>query len=359
MMQSWRSASALAVLGVCAAVHASHADMMKRYELERAEQGFRLALRTVERPQPKAGEVLVRIRAVSLNHRDLYMLQGLGRDALVPLSDGAGEVVALGAGVSAFKVGERVATTFFERWDGGPPTQAGISSARGGDTPGVLAQFILSRAEALVRIPDHLSFEEAATLPCAGLTAWNALFKHGHLQSGQHVLLEGTGGVSIFGLQFSVAAGAKPVITSSSDEKLGRARSLGAAATINYRTHNEWQNEVLEATGGLGVAHVLEIGGKDTLPKALAALELGGHVALIGGLTGFGGALEVGALTKRLGSMTSLYVGSREDFEQMNAFIAKHRLKPVIDRAFSFEEAPAAFEYLDSGSQFGKVVIRL
>jgi len=234
-----------------------------------------------------------------------------------------------------------------------------VSSARGGDTAGVLAQFIVSRAEALVRIPDHLSFEEAATLPCAGLTAWNGLFKHGHLQAGQHVLLEGTGGVSIFGLQFAVAAGAKPVITSSSDAKLERAKSLGAVATINYRTHTEWQDDVRKATGGRGVAHVLEIGGKDTLPNALAALELGGHVALIGGLTGFGGTMELGALTARMGSMTSIYVGSREDFQQMNAFIAKHKLRPVIDRAFRFEEAPAAFEYLDSGSHFGKVVIRL
>jgi NADPH:quinone reductase-like Zn-dependent oxidoreductase len=359
MMQSWKSMLALAVLSVCAAVQASHAETMKRYQLERAEQGFRLVRRTVERPQPKAGEVLVRIRAVSLNHRDLYMLQGLGHDALVPVSDGAGEVVGLGAGVSAFKVGERVATTFFERWDSGPPTQAGISSARGGDTPGVLAQFIVSRAEALVRIPDHLSFEEAATLPCAGLTAWNGLFKHGHLQAGEYVLLEGTGGVSIFGLQMAVAAGAKPVITSSSDAKLKRAKALGAIATINYRTHTEWQDEVRKATGGYGVAHVLEIGGKETLPKALAALGLGGHVALIGRVTGSASAMEVGALSEHMGSMTSIYVGSREDFRQMNVFIGKHKLKPVIDRVFSFAEAPTAFEYLDSGNHFGKVVIRL
>jgi NADPH:quinone reductase-like Zn-dependent oxidoreductase len=352
-----RVALAAILLGI--AVAADSAEQSRQYELERAESGFRLALRTVARPEPKAGEVLVRIRAASLNHRDLYVLQGQGREGLVPVSDGAGEVVSVGGGVTDFKAGDRVATTFFERWDSGSPTPPAVSSARGGDTPGVLAEFITSRAEALVRIPDHLSFEEAATLPCAGLTAWNGLFKHGRLQAGQYVLLEGTGGVSIFGLQFAAAAGARPVITSSSDAKLERAKTLGAAATVNYRTHAEWQNEVRKATGGQGVAHVLEIGGKDTLPRALASLGLGGHVALIGGLTGFGGAMDVGALTGRMGSMTSIYVGSREDFEQMNAFIARTRLKPVIDRVFTFEEAPAAFEYLESGSHFGKVVIRL
>jgi NADPH:quinone reductase-like Zn-dependent oxidoreductase len=338
------------------------ADEMRRYELQRADQGYRLALRDVARPAPAASEVLVRMRAVSLNHRDLYVLQGLGgRDTsgLVPVSDGAGEVVAVGAGVTRFEVGDRVATTFFERWTHGAPTPAAVTTARGGDKPGVLSELIATHEEGFVKIPDHLSFEEAATLPCAAVTAWNGLFKHGRLRDGQFVLLEGTGGVSIFGLQFAAAAGAKPVITSSSDAKLKRAKSLGAVATINYRTHAEWDKEVQKATGGAGVAHVLEIGGKDTLPKALQSLGLGGHVALIGGLTGFGGAMDVGALTGRMGSMTSIYVGSREDFDAMNAFIAQHKLKPVIDRVFAFEEAAAAFEYLASGSHFGKVVIRL
>jgi NADPH:quinone reductase-like Zn-dependent oxidoreductase len=350
---------ALAAMLLSAAGAADAAEQSRRYELERAGAGFRLAMRTVVRPEPKEGEVLVRIRAVSLNHRDLYVLKGSGRDGLVPVSDGAGEVVAVGAGVMGFTAGDRIATTFFERWDSGPPIPPAVSSARGGDTPGVLAEFIVSRAEALVRIPDHLSFEEAATLPCAGLTAWNGLFKHGRLRAGQFVLLEGTGGVSIFGLQLAAAANARPVLTSSSDSKLERAKTLGAIATINYRTNPDWQKEVQKATGGQGVAHVLEIGGKDTLPKALASLGLGGHVALIGGLTGFDGSMDVGALTGRMGSMTSIYVGSREDFEQMNAFIAQHKLKPVIDRVFKFEEAPAAFEYLESGNHFGKVVIQL
>jgi NADPH:quinone reductase-like Zn-dependent oxidoreductase len=355
------------LLLVCATVApltvAAAADKSRRYELERADKGYRLALRTVELPAPGSNEVVVRIRAVSLNHRDLYMLQGVyGGDASghVPVSDGAGEVVALGPGANRFKVGDRVATTFFESWNSGPPTPAAVARARGGQaSPGVLSETIVTHEDGLVRIPDHLSFEEAATLPCAGVTAWNGLFKHGHLQRDQFVLLEGTGGVSIFGLQFAAAAGARPIITSSSDAKLERARSLGAVATVNYRTHPEWQEQVRAATKGAGVSHVLEIGGKDTLPKALASLGLGGHVALIGGLTGFEGSVDVGAVTGRLGSLTSIYVGSRADFEAMNAFIARHELRPVIDRVFSLEEAPAAFTYLESGSHFGKVVIRL
>jgi NADPH:quinone reductase-like Zn-dependent oxidoreductase len=356
---------ALAVLSLLSATVAplsiAGAEEVRRYELERADKGYRLALRKTDVPAPKASEVVVRIRAVSLNHRDLYVLQGVdGGDASgrVPVSDGAGEVVALGPGVQRFKVGDRVATTFFESWNDGPPTPAAISRARGGAVPGVLSERIVTHEDGLVRIPDHLSFEEAATLPCAAVTAWNGLFKYGHMQRGQFVLLEGTGGVSIFGLQFAAAAGAKPIITSSSDAKLERARTLGAVATINYRTHPEWQEQVRAATKGAGVSHVLEIGGKDTLPRALAALGLGGHVALIGGLTGFEGSVDVGAVTGRLGSLTSVYVGSRADFEAMNEFIARHKLKPVIDRVFSFDEAAAAFEYLESGSHFGKVAIR-
>jgi len=366
-MKSTRLSICAILALICAALAsptpAAAADKSRRYELERADKGYRLALRSSEIPAPGADDVVVRIRAVSLNHRDLYVLQGVyGGDASgrVPVSDGAGEVVALGPGVKRFKVGDRVATTFFEGWNSGPPTPAAISKSRGGDAAqGVLAETIVTHEDGLVRIPAHLSFEEAATLPCAAVTAWNGLFKHGHLQRDQFVLLEGTGGVSIFGLQFASAAGARPIITSSSDEKLERARALGAVATVNYRTHPEWQEEVRAATKGAGVSQVLEIGGKDTLPKALASLGLGGHVALIGGLTGFEGSMDVGALTGRLGTLTSIYVGSREDFEAMNAFIARHKLKPVIDREFSFDEAPAAFAYLESGSHFGKVVIRL
>src|SRR5690606_38953044 len=211
----------------------------------------------------------------------------------------------------------------------------------------------------LVRIPDHLSFEEAATLPCAGVTAWVALFKHGNLQAGDYVLLEGTGGVSSFGLQLAAAAGAKPIITSSSDEKLAEARALGAFGTVNYRTNPDWQREVRSLTGDHGVDHVLEVGGQDTLPKALEALAFDGHIALIGGLSGFSADVPVGALMGLGGRVTGIYVGSRADFEALNEFLTEHQVRPVIDRVFDLEQAPQAFEHMDSGSFLGKLVIRL
>jgi NADPH:quinone reductase-like Zn-dependent oxidoreductase len=342
---------------------ASAADTtMRRYELKRADKGYDLALTTTPRPSPDDDQVLVRIRAVSLNHRDLYQLQGMStadNSGRVPISDGAGEVVAIGSKVKQFKVGDRVAGTFFERWDSGKPTPGALASARGGQTPGVLSEFVASHENSWVKFPDHLSYEDAATLPCAAVTAWNALFTTGNIQPGDNVLLEGTGGVSIFGLQFAVAAGAQPFITSSSDAKLERARSMGATGTVNYRTNVDWEREVRKLTGGRGVDHVLEVGGKDTLPRALRALALGGQVALIGGLTGFDGQISVGSVSGVQGTVRGIYVGSRADFVAMNAFIGKHKIKPVIDKTFAFEQAQAAVDYLESGSHFGKVVIKL
>jgi NADPH:quinone reductase-like Zn-dependent oxidoreductase len=339
---------------------AADAASMRRYELKRADQGYELALKTTARPTPAKDQVLVRVRAVSLNHRDLYALQRMGaadNSGRIPVSDGAGEVVAVGADVTEFKVGDRVAGTFFEHWPDGKPTSAALSSARGAQTPGMLSDYVVGHEHSWVKFPAHLSFEEAATLPCAAVTAWNALFTTGRMQVGDIVLLEGTGGVSIFGLQFAVAAGGKPIITSSSDAKLERARAMGAVGTVNYRTNVDWERDVRKLSGGRGVDHVLEVGGKDTLPRALKALALGGQVALIGGLTGFNGQIEVGSISGVQGTVRGIYVGSRADFEAMNAFIAKHSLKPVIDKTFPFDQAPAAFAYLDSGSHFGKVVI--
>jgi NADPH:quinone reductase-like Zn-dependent oxidoreductase len=335
---------------------------MRRYELKRGDKGYGIALTTMARPTPADDQVLVRIRAVSLNHRDLYVLQGMGNadaSGRVPVSDGAGEVVAVGAKVTQFKAGDRVAGTFFERWDSGKPTPAALASARGGQAPGVLSEYVAAHENSWVKFPDHLSYAEAAALPCAGVTAWNALFTTGNLQPNDIVLLEGTGGVSIFGLQFAVAAGAKPIITSSSDAKLERARAMGATGTVNYKTNVDWEREVRKLSGGRGVDHVLEVGGKDTLPRALRALALGGQVALIGGLTGFDGQVSTGSISGVQGTVRGIYVGSRADFIAMNAFIAKHKLKPVVDKTFAFGEAPAAFEYLESGSHFGKVVIAL
>jgi NADPH:quinone reductase-like Zn-dependent oxidoreductase len=338
--------------------------MIRQYQFEAASEGYALALKTVPRPEPGPDEVLVRVRAVSLNRRDLLMLAaqyGPGGDASggIPLSDGAGEVVAVGSDVTRFAVGDRVAGIFFENWMGGERDASTAGSARGGSAGGMLSELIVSDPESLVAVPEHLSFEEAATLPCAGVTAWVGLFKHGRLRRDEFVLLEGTGGVSVFGLQLAAAAGARPIITSSSDEKLARAVEFGAFGTVNYRTNPDWQVEVRELTGGHGVDHVLEVGGRETLPKALEALAYDAHIALIGGLSGFGSDVPLVSLMGTGSSATGIYVGSRADFEALNAFLSEHEIYPVVDRVFSFEEAPAAFEFMENGSFFGKIVIRL
>jgi NADPH:quinone reductase-like Zn-dependent oxidoreductase len=346
------------------ATSALSAETIRQWQFAPGGDGLTLALREVEAPTPAANEVAVRVRAVSLNRRDLMMMAGrYGRGGTqpnsVPLSDGAGEVVAVGSAVTRFKVGDRVAGIFFEDWLDGDPTAAAIASARGGNAGGMLSEIVVTDAEGLVAIPAHLSYEEAATLPCVGVTAWVSLFKRGQLEAGDFVLLEGTGGVSVFGLQLAVAAGAKAIITSSSDAKLARARELGAFGTVNYRTNPEWQREVRALTGDAGVDQVLEVGGQDTLPKALQALAHGGHVALIGGLSGFASDVPVGSLMGLNATASGIYVGSRADFEALNAFLVEHRVKPIVDRVFELEDAPAAFQAMDEGEFFGKIVIRL
>jgi NADPH:quinone reductase-like Zn-dependent oxidoreductase len=343
---------------------AASGDTIRQFQFEPAGRAYRLALKEVPRPDPGDREVLVRVHAVSLNHRDLNMLDNAyGAEHAyaggIPLSDGAGEVIAVGPGVSRFRVGDRVAGIFFERWIGGPPSAEALASDRGGNPGGMLSEVILTHQDGLVVIPEHLSYEEAATLPCAALTAWVGLFKRGRLQPDQFVLLEGTGGVSVFGLVFSQAAGARAIITSSSDEKLRRAKALGAFGTTNYRSNPDWQQDVRELTGGHGVDQVLDVGGRGTLGKALEALAYGGHIALIGGLAGYGSDIPTDSLMWINATASGVYVGSREDFEAMNAFIGKHRIRPLIDRVFAFEDAAEAFETLRSGGFMGKIVIRL
>jgi NADPH:quinone reductase-like Zn-dependent oxidoreductase len=337
---------------------------VRQYQFEPQADGYRLALKQVAMPAVGANDVVVRVRATSLNRRDLLMLHGRygrGGDASggVPMSDGAGEVIGVGGQVTRFKVGDRVAGIFFARWQDGAPDDDAIASARGGDAGGMLSEIVVSHENGLVSIPEHLSFEEAATLPCAGVTAWVSLFRQGQLQRDEFVLLEGTGGVSVFGLQFAAAAGAKPIITSSSEDKLAEVRAMGAFGTANYRQNPDWQVAVRDLTGGRGVDHVLEVGGEDTLQKALQALAYDGHVALIGGLSGFAADVPVGVLMGLNASVTGIYVGSRADFEAMNDFIAEHKLRPVVDRVFEFEDAPAAFDFMENGSYLGKIVIRL
>ena len=314
-------------------------------------------------PQPGPHQVLIRVHATSLNRRDLFVLHGqypVGtRQVLVPLSDGAGEVVAIGSGATHFHLGERVAGVFFQAWISGRAPADVAQSALGGFVDGMLSQYVALDESGVVAIPASLTYEEAATLPCAGVTAWNALFTRGQLQPGDYVLLEGTGGVSLLGLSLAVAEGAKPIITSSHDEKLSRARALGAIGGVNYRTNPDWEKSVRALTGGAGVQEILEVGGKDSLGHALATLGPGGHVALIGGLGGFGGEVPVMALMNANLTASGIYVGSRADFVALNAFIDAHHIKPVIDRVFEFADAPAALAALEQGESFGKLVIRV
>jgi NADPH:quinone reductase-like Zn-dependent oxidoreductase len=337
----------------------------KQYRLERSGTEGPFTLKLVDAPirQPAAHEVLVRVHAASLNRRDIFLIHGqygVGpRQSLVPLSDGAGEVVAVGPSVTRFKVGDRVAAIFFQSWISGRMTPVTLGSALGGQLDGMLSQYVTLNEQGLVALPASLSYEEGSTLPCAGVTAWNGLVTRARMQPGDYVLLEGTGGVSVFGLTFAVAAGAKPIITSSHDQKLARARELGAVGTVNYKTHPDWENEVKSLTGGAGVQEVLEVGGKDSLPHALKSLGFSGHIALIGGLGGFGGDVPVMPLLGANATVSGIYVGSRENFEAMNAFIEQHHVKPVVDKVIDFKDAQAAFDLMESDDFFGKIVIRI
>jgi NADPH:quinone reductase-like Zn-dependent oxidoreductase len=313
-------------------------------------------------PTPGRGEVLVRIKAASLNYRDLMIATGRysrgARYPLIPLSDGAGEIAAVGSDVTEWRVGDRVATSFFSGWVDGPQTPERSATALGGAVDGVLAEAIVLPARGVVRTPEHMSDVEAATLPCAAVTAWHALFEGvDPLRPGQTVLLEGTGGVSIFGLQLAKLAGARVIITSSQDEKLARARHLGADETINYRTEPEWQDRVRESTRGRGVDHVLEVGGKDTLGRALAALTYAGQIHLIGGVSGISTDLPLVSMARNNARVRRIFVGSVSMFEAMNRALSLHRTRPVVDRTFRFDEVRVALEDMQKASHFGKIVL--
>ena len=314
-------------------------------------------------PDPGPGQIVVKVRAVSLNYRDLLVANGMyGKVALplVPVSDGAGEVMVVGDGVTRWKTGDRVAATFFPDWIAGEMSAERTRSARGaGTTPGMLSEFVVVSEQSVVAIPSHLSFEEAATLPCAALTAWNALIEQGQVHAGQTVVLLGTGGVSLFGLQFARMHGARTIITSSSDDKLAKARKLGADETINYKTFPNWEEKVHELTGGLGADHVIEVGGAGTFAKSLRATRSGGNIALIGVLAGVAAELKVTDILMRGLRVQGIYVGSRDMFETMNRAISQHGLKPVIDLVFPFDQVHKAYEYLQSGQHFGKIVIQV
>jgi NADPH:quinone reductase-like Zn-dependent oxidoreductase len=334
---------------------------MKVYEYQK----FGLEnLALVERDEPRAAayEVVVKFRAASLNYRDLMFAKGLynpnSRLPAVPCSDGAGEVVAVGDSVTRWKVGDRVCPIFTQGWlEGRRSSQKDRTALGAGDLDGVLREYGAFHENGLVSIPDHLSFEEAATLPCAAVTAWNALIDTGRLKAGETVLTLGTGGVSVFAVQLAKMHGARVIATSSSDEKLARVRKLGADETINYKKTPDWDKEVSRLTGGAGVDHVIEVGGAGTLAKSVNAARTEGIVYVIGVLASGGGLDHVRVLMKGI-RLQGIMVGSRQMFEEMNRAISANGLKPVIDRTFPFEEAREALKYMESGSHFGKIVLK-
>jgi NADPH:quinone reductase-like Zn-dependent oxidoreductase len=334
---------------------------MQAYQIKAGQQIA--GLERVERRSvaPQGHEVQLRMRAVSLNYRDLMIADGkylgTGDASVIPCSDGAGEVIAIGAQVTRFAVGDRVAASFFPHWIHGAPTPQNTAGSLGGSVDGMLAEEVTLGEEALVAIPAHLDYAQAATLPCAAVTAWNALFVTGGLRAGDSVLLLGTGGVSIWALQLARAAGLRTIITSSSDEKLRRARELGASATINYRTTPEWQDEVLRLTDGRGVDLVLEVGGQGTLTRSIASTRMGGTLAIIGGVSGFAGETSPFALIGGAKRLAGIFVGSREMFEDLNRFLSVTGIIPVVDRVFPFAQAREAYSQLAAAGHFGKLVI--
>ena len=335
---------------------------MKVWEIQGSFGLDRLRLAERQDPAPGPGELLLAVRAVALNHRDLTTVDGTynpkQRLPLVPCSDAAAEVVAVGEGVTRFAAGDRVCPLYAQRWLCGEPERERLRSTLGGPLDGTLAERMAVPAESAVAVPEHLSDEEAATLPCAALTAWSAVVTHGRTRPGDVVVVLGTGGVAVFALQLARLAGARVIVTSSSDDKLARARELGAWATINYRAEPEWGRRVKELTGDRGADLVVEVGGAETLSRSLHAVRMGGTIAMIGALAGGAAPLSVIPILMRQVRVQGVLVGDREGFEAMTRALAAHRLRPVVDRVFPFAEAPAAFRHLASGGHFGKVVVR-
>jgi NADPH:quinone reductase-like Zn-dependent oxidoreductase len=334
---------------------------MKAYELQNTFGIDQVTLTDRPDPRPGPGQVLLRMRAFSLNYRDLLVVKGLYNPKLrlpmVPLSDGVGEVVAVGDGVTRVKVGDRVCPLFMQKWLGGEVTDEKARSALGGASDGVLAEFAVFHEDGVTAVPAHLSNPEAATLPCAALTAWHALVTEGHLTAGDTILVQGTGGVSVFALQIARASGARVIATSSSDDKLARVLQLGASEGINYKTTPEWGDKARALTGA-GVDHVVEVGGAGTMGQSLRAVRAGGRISLIGVLTGAGSFNPTPILMKNV-CVQGIFVGSREMFEAMNRAIAWHKLRPIVDRVFGFGEVRAALRHMESAAHFGKICIEV
>lgn len=320
-----------------------------------------IALGEASRPEPGPDQVLVRMEAASVNYRDLLMLAATGRgemESRIPLSDGAGVVEATGPGAQRWAVGSRVMTSFFPDWIAGTYRTTYASSGLGGtELDGVLADYVVLPEAAVVAIPDSLSFLEAACLPCAAVAAWNGLVVRAGLKNADTLLVQGTGGVALFGLQFGVALGAQVIVLSSSDDKLAKAKAMGASVLINYRERPDWDAAVMEATAGRGATHILELGGLQTYDRSVRSVAECGTIVQVGVLSGFDPAPHLQRLMWTNANILGVTVGSAEHLAAVAAFVAEHALHPVIDTSFAFGEAPQALEHLRSGSHFGKIAI--
>jgi NADPH:quinone reductase-like Zn-dependent oxidoreductase len=322
-----------------------------------------LVLQRLPEPHPGPGEVLVRVHAVSLNYRDLLIVRGQYNPKMplprIPCSDGAGEVVEVGEDVKTVTVGQRAAGIFAQNWLDGSPTAERSRGALGGDIDGMLAEYVVLPASGVVSIPEHLSYAEAATLPCAGVTAWNALVSVGRVKPGEVVVTQGTGGVSVFALQFAKLIGATVIGTSSSDEKLERAKTLGLNVGLNYRQTPDWAKWVLQQTNHRGADLIVEVGGAGTLSQSLQAIRTAGTIAQIGVLSSSDQPLPIAPILHRQVRIQGVYVGSKAHFEAMNRAITANQLRPVVDKIFAFSQAREALTALEKGAHFGKIVIQV
>ncbi len=330
---------------------------MRAYEIIEGQSIDNLKIGERDMPTPGPGQVVVKVEAVSLNYRDLLTIQRPAGDPLVPCSCGAGTISAVGDGVQSLKEGDRVASVFFQTWVEGGPSAANRSQPLGGVLDGMLQEYALLSEMGVVPIPDSMTLAEASTLPCAGLTAWRALIEECHVKAGDTVLCEGTGGVSIFALQFAKMSGAEVIITSSADEKLERAKALGADHGINYTSEPEWGRAARGLTGGAGVDHIVEVGGSETLLNAIGAAKVGGNIILIGILSGFSKEIPIGSIFGNNLHMTGISVGSRAMMVDMIAAMSANGMQPVIDKRFSFDDAQEAFRTMQAGTHFGKICI--
>ena len=333
---------------------------MKAYEV-RETPGLDGLMLNPSRPDPRPGhgQVVMRVRAAALNYRDQGVIKGAygyTKFPVIPLSDGAGEVVAIGSDVTQFKGGDRIASTFFVNWTGGCMPADASRNSLGGMIDGVLAEYALLNETGAIKIPEGLSFQEAATLPCAALTAWNAVVETGQIKAGETIAILGTGGVACFALAFAKMHGAFAYLTSSSDEKLSRGRLLGADALINYRSQPDWDQEILRQTSGAGVDLVIEVGGAGTLERSMNAVRPGGTICVIGALAG-AGTINPRMINREAIRLQGIHVGSRDMFATMNKAVALHKLKPAIDKVFRFADAKAAYLHQQGGNHFGKIVI--